>query len=680
MKNKFSRLISVILIISMFLNCQFVYASSITNPIEYIKSKFNNETRLEDDYYTAINKEWIESIDLDSGRMSYGTFEELSNTVSENIKCIICDIKNNKDKYDNSSDEMKIVNLFENYVNIEEREKQGWYPVKKYIDKVKDCKKVEDIMDLFGDYEFLYFQSFINLGVGVDFRDSSKNILYISRSGLGLGNSEYYKADSDKCKKIRKEYKNYIKRLHRLIGENSKDAEKNSKSFYEFEDAIAQLTPSIEEEAADPDRIEKSYNVYSIEELKNFLCNINIDRILNNLNISLVDKVVVEDPEQLSKINDMICSENIDLIKNYVITSILISSDGILDKNFREASAGLKKALYGSDIDDINELEAVKFVNYELGGIIGRLYIEKYFDEQCKDDVKDMAKEIIENFQGRLENIQWMSDSTKSEAINKLKNVNVKIGYPDKWKNYDELIIRSSNEGGTLFENVMNIFVMEAKNQFDKLNREVNRDEWNMEPFVVNAYYNPINNEIVFPAGILQKPFYDHNASKECNLGGIGTVIGHELTHAFDTTGSQFDEQGNLKSWWKDEDYEEFLKRSKRISDYYSKIEMEEGRFVNGELTVGENISDLGGMACVLDIANKLEEPNLKELFENYAMIWRETSTEEMREYLLNNDPHAPKKIRVNVVLSQFEDFYKEYDIKEGDKMYVKNEERIGIW
>lgn len=680
MRNKFSRLISVILIISIFLNCQFVYASSITNPIQYLKTKFTNETRLEDDYYTAINREWIESIDLDYGRMSYGTFEELSNTVSEEIKCIICDIKNNKDKYADSSDEMKIVNLFENYIDMDEREKQGWKPIKKYIDKVNSCETIDNIIDVLSDYEFLYFQSLINFGVGVDFRDSTKNILYISRSGLGLGNSEYYKVDSKESKKIRKEYKSYIKKLHKLIGETSKEADKNSKDFYEFENVIAQLTPSIEEDAADPDRIEKSYNVYGLSEIKNILFNINIDRVLDNLNINSVDKIVVEDPEQLSKINELICEGNIDLLKNYIVTSILISTDGILDNKFREASSGLKKVLYGCEVNGINELEAVKFVNYQLGGIIGRLYIEKYFDEQCKDEVENITKEIIENFQERLEKIDWMSESTKKGAINKLKNVNVKIGYPDKWKNYNKLIIASSKDGGTLVENVMNIFVMEVKKQFDKLNREVDRDEWNMEPFVVNAYYNPIHNEIVFPAGILQKPFYDYNASKECNLGGIGTVIGHELTHAFDTTGSQFDEYGNLKGWWREEDYEEFLKRSKKISDYYSNIEVEKGKFVNGELTVGENISDLGGMACVLDIANKIKNPNLKELFENYAMIWRETSTEEMRDYLLNNDSHAPKKIRVNAVLSQFEDFYKEYGIKDGDKMYIKSEDRIGIW
>ena len=196
----------------------------------------------------------------------------------------------------------------------------------------------------------------------------------------------------------------------------------------------------------------------------------------------------------------------------------------------------------------------------------------------------------------------------------------------------------------------------------------------------VNAYYNPLNNEIVFPAAILQYPFYDKNASKEKNLGGIGAVIGHELTHAFDNVGSQFDEDGQLNDWWTESDYKEFTERSKKVIDYYSNIEVENGKFVNGALTVGENISDLGGIACVIDIAKKIDGYNLKDLFENYAAIWREVSTTEIKDYLLNNDPHAPKKVRVNGVLSQFEEFYKTYGIKPGDKMYVKPEDRVGIW
>lgn len=254
------------------------------------------------------------------------------------------------------------------------------------------------------------------------------------------------------------------------------------------------------------------------------------------------------------------------------------------------------------------------------------------------------------------------------------------MGYPEKWNDYSDVVINSYGEGGSLVDNLISIYTSQSKKQFSKLNHEVDKNEWNMGPCTVNAYYNALNNEIVFPAGILQAPFYDKNAKKEKNLGGIGVVIGHELTHAFDNTGAQFDETGKLKNWWNQNDYKEFTNRSKKVVDYYSNIKMGNEKNVNGILTVGENISDLGGMACVLDIAKKMEDPNLKDLFENYATVWREISTNELKEYLLNNDPHAPKKVRVNAVLSQFEDFYKTYNIKEGDKMYVRPEDRVGIW
>ena len=291
-----------------------------------------------------------------------------------------------------------------------------------------------------------------------------------------------------------------------------------------------------------------------------------------------------------------------------------------------------------------------------------------------------MVSEIIDNFKNRLDKNEWMSDETKKHAKSKLKNITVKVGYPNEWNDYSSVDIRSYEDGGSLVENIINIYMDQSNRQFSKLNNPVDKGEWSMAAFTVNAYYNPLNNEIVFPAAILQEPFYSQNYSKEKNLGGIGAVIGHELTHAFDNTGAKFNEEGMLENWWTKSDYEEFTKRSQKVINYYSNIEVGDGQHVNGFLTVGENISDLGGVACVLDIAKKSENPNFKELFENYATIWREISTKELKDYLLKNDPHSPKKIRVNGVLSQFEEFYETYDVEKGDKMYIKPEDRLVIW
>ncbi|RII32882.1 M13 family peptidase [Clostridium chromiireducens] len=644
------------------------------------RTECSQDVRMQDDFYTAINKEWLSSTKLQSGYVSYGTFEEVCGRVNEGILNIIKDIQVNKDKYDKNSDELKILNLYNNYLNMKQRNELGVKPIEKYINKIDEINSVEDLKNIINDVEFSYFQSLVNLGVGPDYKDSSTNVLYISSSNLGLGNSHYYKESGDKNHEIKQVYLEYLTRLYTLYGENQEDSKANAEVFYNIESNIAEKIPSYEEEAKDQNRIQKSYNVYNIKSLEKLAPNIKFSELLSNLGISNNTKIIVENPEELKLVNSYMIDDNLNNMKVFLKTSILLNTDSFLTSKHREASDGLRKAFYGVESTELSEGSGVRFVSNQLNELISKLYVDKHFDQESKKDVENIAKEIIENFENRIQNISWMSKQTKEKALSKLESVTVKIGYPDEWNDYSDIEIKSYDEDGSLIENVMNIYVSQIGKQFLKLNKPVNKNEWNMGACTVNAYYNALNNEIVFPAGILQPPFYDKNAKKEKNLGGIGVVIGHELTHAFDNTGAQFDETGKLKRWWNDTDYKEFTNRSKKVVDYYSKIEMSDGKFVNGFLTVGENISDLGGIACVLDVAKKAENPNLKDLFENYATIWREVSTKEIREYLLSNDPHAPKKVRVNAVLSQFEEFYKTYDIKEGDKMYVNPEDRVGIW
>lgn len=678
---KISAIIVFILCISMSLNntaYSFEFkAIGVANKSNVERSK---DIRVQDDFYNAVNKEWLLSTKLQDGYISYGTFEEVCGKVNDDMLTIILDIQKNKDKYNKNDDEIKALNLYNNYLNIQKRNELGVKPIKKYINMVNEIESIEKLKDILGNNEFSYFQPLINLGVGPDYKDSNTNVLYVSRSNLGLGNSFYYKDNSENGKKIKDAYINYLTKLHTLYGESEEEAKNSAQTFYNMEKNVAQMIPSYEEDAKDEDRVLKSYNVYTVKELDKLVPNINFSKLLSNLNINKANKVIVENPEELRLVNSFITEKNIENMKRYLKTSILLNTDSLLTMQHREACDELRRIFYGVEPTDLNEGCGVKFVSCQLNEIISKLYVNKYFDKESKDDVENMSKEIIKNFEKRLKNNTWMSKATKKKALSKLEHVNVKIGYPEEWNDYSDVEVKSYDEGGSLVDNVMNIYMSQSKRQFSKLDKPVNKSEWNMGACTVNAYYNALNNEIVFPAGILQSPFYDKNASKEKNLGGIGAVIGHELTHAFDNTGAQFDENGKLKNWWNENDYEEFISRSKKIVDYYSNIEINDGKHVNGFLTVGENISDLGGIACVLDIAKKTENPDLKALFENYATIWREVSTKELKEYLLNNDSHAPKKVRVNVVLSQFEDFYKTYNIKEGDEMYVKPEERVGIW
>jgi len=671
----------LILIISITLN-NSSYSSVISSNYSSNSNQIegNEDVRLQDDFYNAINKEWLLNVKLQDGNISYGTFEEVCGKVDNDIYNIVLDIQKNKDKYDKNSDEVKVLNLYNNYLNMEKRNELGIKPIEKYVDKINDIANVSDLKEILSDSEFSYFQGLINLDVEADYKNSNKNILYITRNNLGLGNSFYYKENRDKNKDIQKAYIDYLTKLHSLYGEDIAEARKNAENFYDIEKRISISIPSYEEEAKDENRIQKSYNVYTAKQLEKFAPNIGFAKLLSKLQIENPNKIIVENPRLLKLINSLLIEDNLDSMKRFLRTSILLSTDNLLSTEHREASNQLRKIFYGVETIELNEGCGIKFINGQLNEIISKIYVDKYFDKDSKIDVENISKEIIENFQNRLKNIPWMSKATKSKALNKLETINVKVGYPSKWNDYSDIKINSYDEGGSLIENVISIYAAQSKKEFSKLNKPVNKSEWNMGACTVNAYYNALNNEIVFPAAILQAPFYDKNVSKEKNLGGIGVIIGHELTHAFDNTGAQFDEKGKLKNWWSTNDYKEFTSRSKKVIDYYSKLETSDGKIVDGFLTVGENISDLGGIACVLDIVKKMENPKLKELFENYATIWREVSTKELREYLLNNDPHAPKKIRVNAVLSQFEEFYKTYDIKKGDKMYVNPEDRVGIW
>ena len=660
--------------------CSFQFVQN-TAVYGFTESKSNCDcVRFQDDFYSAVNKEWMDNVKLEDGCISYGSFEELCGKVTGNILRIILDIEDNKECYSNDSDEMKVLNLYNNFTNIKERNKSGIKPIEDYLCRVDNIKDIEDFKEVIGQRDFSYFQTLINFGVGADYKNSKMNILYIGNSSLGLGNSSYYRENSKQIEKIRKAYLEYLTRLHILSGEDKKTAKQNAEDFFNLESFIAEDIPTCEEEAKDERRIEKSYNVYTLEQLEQDAPNIEFTNLLCKFNLENANKIVVDNPENIKKINDLMCDENIDELKNFLKTTILMNTDNILTMKFREASFGLKKILYGAEPSELDEGIGVKLASNQLNGIVSRLYVERYFNKDSKQEVKGLVDEIIDNFEDRLEKNEWMSNQTKEKAINKLKNITVKVGYPNEWNDYSGVEVRSYEEGGSLVENIVNIYADQSNRQFCKLNNPVDKDEWNMAAFTVNAYYNPLNNEIVFPAAILQEPFYSQEYSKEKNLGGIGAVIGHELTHAFDNTGAKFNEDGMLENWWTKNDYEEFTYRSQKVIDYYSNIEVDDGKHVNGFLTVGENISDLGGIACVVDIAKKSENPNFKELFENYATIWREISTKELKDYLLKNDPHSPKKVRVNSVLSQFEEFYETYGVKKGDKMYINPENRLVVW
>jgi len=443
-KNLLKRIGSVVLIFALSVtmslgNAAYSLEPNISSSKNNNSIELNTDVRIEDDFYNAVNREWLSSTKLESGYVSYGTFEEVCGKVNNDIHNIILDIQKNKETLDKSSDELKVLNLYNNYLDVEKRNKLGVKPIEKYINKINNIKTLKDLKEILSDNEFSYFQSLINLGVGPDYKDSNTNVLYISRSNLGLGNSFYYKDTSDKSENIKQIYINYITKLYTLYGEDEELARKNAETFYNVENKIAQKIPSFEEEAKDDNRIQKSYNVYTIKELNKLIPNIEITKLLTKLNIKNASKIIVENPEELKLINSFVTKDNINSMKLYLKTSVLLNTDNLLTSEYREASNELRKEFYGVDTIALNEGSGIKFASCQLNEVLSKLYISKYFDKNSKSDVENMAKEIIMNFENRLQNISWMSKATKEEALNKLENVNVKIGYPDKWNDYGDI-------------------------------------------------------------------------------------------------------------------------------------------------------------------------------------------------------------------------------------------------
>ncbi|MGL4799623.1 MAG: M13-type metalloendopeptidase, partial [Cellulosilyticaceae bacterium] len=353
---------------------------------------------------------------------------------------------------------------------------------------------------------------------------------------------------------------------------------------------------------------------------------------------------------------------------------------GYLSQEFVEAGDTYVATVMGIKGERPIEQKAFQAVNMAFTEEIGRLYVEKCFSEEAKADVKAMVDEIIATYKKRIEKLDWMSAETKENALMKLDKMKVKIGYPDKWESFDGLKLKAYKDGGSLVDNMLSIQRFFREQELEEVNKPVDKGQFLMPPQMVNACYSPLSNDITFPVAILQPPFYDIDAKKETNMGAIGVVIAHEITHAFDNTGARFDGDGNLANWWGEEDYKRFEEKAKKVRDYYGKVEALPGQYINGDLTVGENIADIGAMACMLDMMEDLPDADYKAFFESWATVWRSVAPEAFRVQLLQRDSHAPNKERVNEVVKQFEAFYETYNITEKDGMYLETEERLSIW
>ena len=631
-----------------------------------------------ENFFQYANGTWVKQTEIPASESGWGSFYTLYDENLKNLKEILEEVS----KDGEGADEKKVGDFYASGMDTAAIDKRGYEPVKPLlarIDALKDAKELVNFAaDSYNEGEGFLFAFY----VGPDDRISTKNAVNFSQAGLGLPNRDYYFNNDPANQKIRAEYVKYITRLFSLSGTDSVTAKKNAEAILKLETEIAK-SHSTPVELRDP---VKNYNKFAIAEFQKQNPDFDIKDILGRLKVN-TDTILVGQPKYYKALAGLLKTQPLDLWKNKLKFEALSSSASSLSKPFREARFDFYgRMLNGQQQQQERWKQMVSKTDAGLGDLLGQLYVERYFPAEAKERMLKLVNNLQKVYHERIERLDWMSPETKKRAIEKLNTFTKKIGYTDKWKKYDDVEISRDK----YYENLQSIARHDYKEMIAKVGKEVDKTEWFMTPPTVNAYYNPSFNEIVFPAGILRFPFFDFDADDAINYGAIGAVIGHEMTHGFDDQGRQYDKDGNLKDWWTKEDAEKFTQKAKGVVDQYSKYTVLNNLPVNGELTLGENLADIGGVAIAYE-AFKLTEQGKKadkidgftpdqRFFLAYAQVWRIKNRDEMMRTRISTDPHSPEMFRVNGPLSNMPEFYKAFNVKPGDKMYKPEDQRVKIW
>mgnify|MGYP002647226871 CR=1 FL=1 len=630
------------------------------------------------DFYSYVNDQWLRETRLPEGYAKWSNIEQISQSNSYRIQKIISEIITqyyigNEPLYGSNS--QKILDVYRAAANVKYRDEIGTEPIQPLLDDISGINNTGDFMSVMAELEKLGIHSLLPITVNNDFKDSTKYSLSFESCYTGVTAGVIKSGD----RKIIDLYSKYICSLFIESGQSASAAKQNA-------DAVTELCVKLGEASMDSEDWDNPidiYNVYDKQKLKELFGSVNILEYIRSLGYNKTDSVVVYDTKLARVINRVLGGTSINTLKNYLRAAVLDYSALYLNSETFAIYQNYIDSMSGMTSNLTPDAYAVTITQSLLPLEIGEEYVARYFSAESKKEIESLAELIIETFEKRIRSLDWLSEDTREVAAEKLAAISVRIGYPEYIVNYQnrDFNVRSIEDGGSLMEYLFdyNRLKNEQDNRLINENIPVNKEGWTLSPQSVNAYYDRANNCIVIPAGILQAPYYSPNASFESNLGGIGSVIAHEITHAFDNVGSQFDKNGNLSDWWKAEDFTAFNEICKKFVSEYDKIEFMDGCFVDGKMTLSENIADIGAMACILDIAGE-NNPNLDELFKTYARTYRCVVTDEYSKMLLVTDEHSPNKVRVNTVLSNFEQFLNLYHIEEGSGMYRAPEDRLSIW
>ncbi|WP_396145311.1 M13 family metallopeptidase [Flavobacterium sp.] len=639
-----------------------------------------------DDFFRYVNGSWFDKTEIPADRTRWGSFDELRQNTDKDALAILKDAASKK--LDPKSDQAKAVNVYKTYMDTISRNKLGIKPIKPLLSKIDAVKSIADLNKLIIEMQPQGGLGFYGIGVGPDAKNSNRNVVNIGLGSLGLPDRDYYVSEDADSKEKREKYVAHVARMLQMVGEKPEVALANAKKVLSIE--IAMATPRL-------DRVErrdrrKTYNPMSVADLQKLTPSVNWDSYIKGVGISKLDSVIVSQPKYMTALETIFKENKIDEWKAYLRWSLINKSSDVLTTDLEKANWDFySKTLQGAKAQRPREERALQVVNGTVGEALGKLYVEQKFPAEAKEKAKKMIENVFLAFENRINNLPWMTPATRKGAIEKLRKSVVKIGYPDKWKDYSKLEIKSIEEGGNYYDNMKNVTKWGFAENIADLQKPVDKTRWGMSPQTVNAYYNASYNEIVFPAAILQPPFYDYKADEAVNYGGIGAVIGHEISHGFDDSGSRYNADGNLVNWWTEDDLKQFTGLGGALAAQYSALEPLPGTFVDGKFTLGENIGDLGGINAAYDgLQIHLKQngnPGLidgytpeQRLFISWATIWRSKMRDEAIKNQVKTDPHSPGQYRAYVPLANVDEFYKAFDIKETDKLYVKPENRVKIW
>lgn len=667
----------------LFVACETEEKETTTPGIDL--AYMDTSARPQDDFYNFVNGTWMKETEIPEDRTRWGGFQVLRKTTDDKVLELLTNAKASGE-YAPETDQGKAILIYESFLDTLARNKAGANPVLPYMEKLSSISSISEIQSLFANYPTYFSNPFFGFSVYSDPEDSSMNIAYLSTGSLGLPDRDYYLNEDEDSEEIRQKYVAHVSRMLQFLGDSEADANAQAEAILAFETRLAE--PKLDKVQR---RDFRNYNNrYTIETVKEVTPAINWEQFAEDLGVKeQLNVVLVMEPAYMQELEKVLQEGDVELMKTLVKWTTFNRFTGRLSMEIEKANWDFySKTLSGAMQQLPIEERALSVVNGSLGEAVGQIYVEKMFPPEAKEKAEEMIGNVILAFQNRIAALEWMTDETRGKAIEKLQKFTVKIGYPDEFEDYTNMEVAADK---SFFENMSAVSEWGLRKSLSEIGEPVDKTEWGMSPQTVNAYFNPMNNEIVFPAAILQPPFYDYKADEAVNYGGIGSVIGHEISHAFDDSGSRFDADGNLKNWWTEDDLANFTERGKALADLYSSIEVLDGVFINGDFTLGENIGDLGGVLGGYDgLQLHLEKHGRPEdidgftaeqrFFISWATVWRTKIREEALKTQVKTDPHSPGMQRAVVPLQNIDAFYEAFDIQEGDALYIVPEERVRIW